>query len=98
MEVPDNGGSTVPCIVQQTVNMQSLQENSHAIARPQQNPTTNKVVIKWPYLCRITEVTIPEAECRVPEEVRHACTNHYKFSAFMSLRSHDNIQANALNL
>ncbi len=28
-----------------------------------------------------------------PEEVRHACTNHYKFSALMLLRSHDNVQA-----
>ena len=28
-----------------------------------------------------------------PEEVRHACTNHYKFSALMSLRSRDNVQA-----
>ncbi len=32
------------------------------------------------------------------EEVRHACMNHYKFSAVMSLRSRDNVQANALNL
>ncbi len=27
------------------------------------------------------------------EEVRHACTNHYKFSALMSLWSRDNLQA-----
>ncbi len=27
------------------------------------------------------------------EEVRHACINHYTFSALMSLRSRDNVQA-----
>ena len=32
------------------------------------------------------------------EEVRHACTNHYKFSALMSLRSRDNIQAKCTEL
>ncbi len=33
-----------------------------------------------------------------PEEVRHACTNHYKFSALMSLLSRDNIQAKCTEL
>ncbi len=32
------------------------------------------------------------------EEVRHACTNHYKFSALMSLRSRDNVQAKCTEL
>ncbi len=32
------------------------------------------------------------------EEVRHAYTNHYKFSALMTLRSRDNVQANTLAL
>ncbi len=32
------------------------------------------------------------------EEVRHACTNHYKFSALMSLWSHDNVQAKCAEL
>ncbi len=31
-----------------------------------------------------------------PEEVRHACTNHYKFSALMSLRSCDNVRMSDL--
>ena len=31
--------------------------------------------------------------CVYSEEVRHACTNHYKFSALVSLRSRDNVQA-----
>ncbi len=30
------------------------------------------------------------------DEVRHACTNHYKFSALMSLRSRDNVHAGLL--
>ncbi len=29
---------------------------------------------------------------------RHACTNHYKFSALMSLRSRDNVQAKCTEL
>ena len=33
-----------------------------------------------------------------PEEVRHACTDHYNFSALMSLRSRDNIQAKCTEL
>ncbi len=32
------------------------------------------------------------------EEVRHACTNLYKFSALMSLRSRDNVQAKCTEL
>ncbi len=32
------------------------------------------------------------------EEVRHVCTNHYKFSALMSLRSRDNVQAKCTEL
>ncbi len=32
------------------------------------------------------------------EEVRHACTNHYKFTALMSLRSRDNVQAKCTEL
>ena len=34
----------------------------------------------------------------MPEEVRHACTNHYKFSALISLRSRDNVQAKCTEL
>ncbi len=34
----------------------------------------------------------------IAEEVRHACTNHYKFSALMSLRSRDNVQAKCTDL
>ena len=33
-----------------------------------------------------------------PEEVRHACTNHYKFSALWSLGSRDMSRPNALAL
>ncbi len=32
------------------------------------------------------------------EEVRYACMNHYKFSALMSLRSRDNVQAKCTEL
>ncbi len=35
---------------------------------------------------------------RTPEEVRHTCTNHYKFSALMSLWSRDNVQAKCTEL
>ena len=38
------------------------------------------------------------ANRKSPEEVRHACTNHYKFNALMSLRSCDNVQAKCTEL
>ncbi len=41
---------------------------------------------------------IKETRYMAEEEVRHACTNHYKFSALMSLRSYDNVQPNTLAL
>ena len=40
----------------------------------------------------LTSCFLRVSSTRTPEEVRHACTNHYKFSALMSLRSCDNVQ------
>ncbi len=39
-----------------------------------------------------------DSKCQTPEEVRHVCSNHYKFSALMSLRSRDNVQAKCTEL
>ncbi len=36
------------------------------------------------------EISYSQYTAFCSEEVRHACTNHYKFSALMSLRSRDN--------
>ncbi len=53
------------------------------------------------YLCERNSPLQTPGTCTVmqlSEEVRHACTNHYKFSALMSLRSRDNVQTKCTEL
>ena len=37
------------------------------------------------YKVGLQDIKKDAVDCNTPEDVRHACTNHYKFSALMSL-------------